>query len=139
MKTIPNLYAKLSAARKATWISYALLLLILVCNGLYRHYSWPMTALTVVPLLIFIPGMRKERYKSLSLLCFVTLFYFVATVNNLFASNRSGFDIVELLLVIALYTASMMFSRWKQYSLYQPDDVTAQGTSLQPQPTQEDN
>ncbi len=136
MKTIPNLYAKLGVVRKATWISYALLLLILVCNGLFRQHSPALIALTLVPLLIFIPGMRKERYKSLSLLCFVTLFYFVVTVNNLFASNRSWFDIVELLLVIALYSASMMFSRWKQYSLYQPDDVTVQGSSLQSQPKQ---
>ncbi len=131
MKTIPNLYTKLRFARRATWTSYTLLLLTLACNGLYRQQTWVLIAITLIPLLIFIPGMLKERYKTFSLLCFVTLFYFVVTVNNLFASNRNGFDIVELLLVIALYSASMMLSRWKQYSLYQPAETGAEAMSRQ--------
>ena len=78
---------------------------------------------TFVPLLILVPGLYVERYKTISMLCFVTLLYFVVTVSNLFAADANAFDVAELVLLVVLFNAAMMFSRWKQYSLYQ-DDMT---------------
>jgi uncharacterized membrane protein len=56
------------------------------------------------------------------MLCFVTLLYFIVTVNNLFSPNANVFDWVELVLLVVMFSAAMMFSRWKQYSLYQDDN-----------------
>ena len=45
----------------------------------------------------------------------------MVTVSNLFAPNANLLDAVELVLLVILFGAAMMFSRWKQYSLYQED------------------
>lgn len=77
---------------------------------------------TFIPLLILLPGLYVERYKTISMLCFVTLLYFIVTVNNLFSPDANVFDWVELVLLVVMFSAAMMFSRWKQYSLYQDDN-----------------
>ena len=120
MKIIPNLYKKLTLARQFTWGSYLLLLAVLAISSITREQPVELLIITLLPLLIFIPGLIRERYKSLSMLCFVSLLYFVIAVTNLFAPNRIAFDIVELVLIVVMFSAAMMFSRWKQYSLYQP-------------------
>ena len=123
MKIIPQLYKKLAAARLLTRIFFVLLLATLTCSSLVRQQPLVILALTLLPLLIFIPGLIRERYKSLSMLCFVTLLYFIVAVTNLFAPTRSWLDILETLLIVLLFSGAMMFSRWKQYSLYQPDET----------------
>jgi len=123
MKTITNLYAKLNIGRQLTRTSYVLLLIVLTISSLVRSQPLVLLIVTLVPLLIFVPGLIKENYKSISLLCFVTLPYFIVSVTNLFAPTRSGFDIVELIIVVVLFNATMMFSRWKQYSLYQKEEL----------------
>lgn len=121
IKIIPNLYQKLSVARKVTWAAYVLLAMVLLANGLLGDTPNSLLVFTMVPLLIFIPGLRSEHYKALSLLCFVTLMYFMVTVSNLFSPKANWLDWLELLLLVVLFCATMMFSRWKQYSLYQDD------------------
>lgn len=124
MKTIPNLYAKLNLGRQLTRACYLLLLIVLTASSLARSQPLVLLVFTLVPLLIFIPGLLREDYKSISLLCFVTLPYFIVAVTNLFAPSRSDFDIVELIIVVVLFNATMMFSRWKQYSPYQKEEGT---------------
>jgi uncharacterized membrane protein len=112
---------KLTIARWLTRGSYALLLVTLLANGLLSATPLSLMIFTLVPLAIFIPGLRREHYKTLSMLCFVTLLYFMVTVSNLFAPNANLLDAVELVLLVILFGGAMMFSRWKQYSLYQED------------------
>ena len=112
---------KLTIARWLTRVSYTLLLVTLLANGLLSATPLSLMIFTLVPLAIFIPGLRREHYKTLSMLCFVTLLYFMVTVSNLFAPNANLLDAVELVLLVILFGAAMMFSRWKQYSLYQED------------------
>ena len=132
MKHITNLYQKLNTARLVTRASFVLLILALIANSLYTTQSLELTGsltllvITLLPLLIFIPGIIREHYKSLSMLCFVTLLYFLVAVTNLFSPTRSSFDIVETVLIVVLFNAAMLFSRWKQYSLYQTSDATKQ-------------
>ena len=80
-----------------------------------------LTIFTFIPLAILLPGLYAERYKTISMLCFVTLLYFIVAVTNLFAPTASLLDVAELVLLVVLFPAAMMFSRWKQYSLYQED------------------
>lgn len=119
MKIINNLESKLDKARWTTLISYALLITTLTTNSVIRSQPLVILLATVIPLLIFVPGLFKEHYKSLSLLCFVTLLYFIVAISNVFANNRTWMDIVEVVLIVILFNACMLFSRWKQYSLYQ--------------------
>lgn len=122
MKVIPNLGKKLRIGRQLTWGSLILFLLVLLLNGLQSTLSWKLMIFTFIPLLILLPGLYVERYKTISMLCFVTLLYFIVTVNNLFSPNANVFDWVELVLLVVMFSAAMMFSRWKQYSLYQDDN-----------------
>lgn len=121
MKVIPNLGKKLRIGRQLTWGSLILFLLVLLLNGLQSTLSWKLMIFTFIPLLILLPGLYVERYKTISMLCFVTLLYFIVTVNNLFSPNANVFDWLELVLLVVMFSAAMMFSRWKQYSLYQDD------------------
>ncbi len=122
MKVIPNLGKKLRIGRQLTWGSLILFLLVLLLNGLQSTLSWKLMIFTFIPLLILLPGLYVERYKTISMLCFVTLLYFIVTVNNLFSPDANVFDWVELVLLVVMFSAAMMFSRWKQYSLYQDDN-----------------
>lgn len=121
IKTIPNLGKKLAVSRQLTRASFALLLVVLLVSGLVSKMAYPLLAFTLVPLLIFIPGLVRENYRSLSLLCFVVLMYFIVNVVNLQSPGSSLYDWVELALLVTLFHAAMMYSRWKQYSLYQDD------------------
>ena len=120
-KVIPHLSKKLRIGRWITWSSFILLLLVLLLNGVVSKMPVSLMIFTFVPLLILVPGLYVERYKTISMLCFVTLLYFVVTVSNLFAADANAFDVAELVLLVVLFNAAMMFSRWKQYSLYQDD------------------
>jgi uncharacterized membrane protein len=122
-KVIPNLGKKLRVGRLVTWGSFLLFLVVLLLNGLATDMPLSLMVFTFVPLLILVPGLYAERYKTISMLCFVTLLYFVVTVSNLFKADSNGFDVAEVVLLVVLFNAAMMFSRWKQYSLYQ-DDMT---------------
>lgn len=122
-KVIPNLGKKLRVGRLVTWGSFLLFLVVLLLNGLATDMPLSLMIFTFVPLLILVPGLYAERYKTISMLCFVTLLYFVVTVSNLFKADSNGFDVAEVVLLVVLFNAAMMFSRWKQYSLYQ-DDIT---------------
>mgnify|MGYP001101558444 CR=1 FL=1 len=123
IKIIPHLGKKLRIARQLTWGSFLLFLVVLLFNGLTSGTPVSLMIFTFLPLMILVPGLCKERYKTISMLCFVTLLYFVVAVNNLFAATASLYDVAELVLLVVLFSAAMMYSRWKQYSLYQ-DDMT---------------
>ena len=121
MKVIPNLGKKLRIGRQLTWGSLLLFLLVLLINTLVSSMPLSLTIFTFIPLVILLPGLYTERYKTISMLCFVTLLYFIVAVTNLFAPTASLLDVAELVLLVVLFPAAMMFSRWKQYSLYQED------------------
>jgi uncharacterized membrane protein len=121
MKVIPNLGKKLRIGRQLTWGSLLLFLLVLLVNAVVSSMPLSLTIFTFIPLAILLPGLYAERYKTISMLCFVTLLYFIVAVTNLFAPTASLLDAAELVLLVVLFPAAMMFSRWKQYSLYQED------------------
>lgn len=119
MKTIHKLAQKHYWAKRVTLASYVSLLAVLTLDGVINGQPLSLLLFTLIPLLIFIPVLRKESYKGLSLLCFVLLMYFMVTVVNLFSPDRSILDIAELCLEVTLFNSAMLYSRWQQYSLYQ--------------------
>ena len=103
-----------------TRLSYGLLIISLVGGGLVSGTPAILLVFAVTPLLIFIPGLRKENYRSISMLCFVTLLYFTVIVANLFEPDRSFFDISAVIAVVTLFVVSMMYSRWLQREKARP-------------------
>ncbi|MEZ0122227.1 MAG: DUF2069 domain-containing protein [Candidatus Reddybacter sp.] len=111
MKDLSELVQK---ARVVTRLSYGVLIFSLIGGGLVSGTPAILLVFAVAPLLIFIPGLCKENYRSISMLCFVTLLYFTAIVANLFEPDRSLFDISAVIAVVTLFIVSMMYSRWLQ-------------------------
>ncbi|MGV6807662.1 MAG: DUF2069 domain-containing protein [bacterium] len=126
MKIIANLSVKLNRARVVTRISYALMVLNTLVDGLVGASPWFIIVFSLFPLLLFMRTFKTESYKGLSLLCFVILMYFMVTVVYLFSPAADAFDWIALVLECVLFCSAMMFSRWKQYSLYQTTDMEAE-------------
>lgn len=112
-----NLQPKLKLARLLCQGSYISLLLTLTANAVALDRPLTILAITLIPLLLFARGVWRENPRSLVLLCFVVLMYFATVVINLGKPTRSGFDWLELVFIIILFLAAMMFSRWKSMSL----------------------
>ncbi|MCK9503467.1 MAG: DUF2069 domain-containing protein [Porticoccaceae bacterium] len=112
---IKALQTKLKYARYATWGSYFFFIIAMVGGG-YRGGT-PVSLLLIVslPLILFLPGMARENDKSLSMLSFVSLLYFIPVVTHVMAPDWDFFDVTSLILICILFTATMMFSRWKKY------------------------
>jgi uncharacterized membrane protein len=116
-KPIKALDTKLYYARRVTWYSYFLFLLSLWTGGLLSANPTPFSLLAIVslPLILFLPGMARENHKSLIMLSFVTLMYFIHLVVNVGKPDYELFDVISLVLICILFTSSMLFSRWIQY------------------------
>ena len=114
-KPIRHLTTKLNAARKVTWCSYCLLLVSLWVGGLLSATPVSLLVLACIPLLLLLPGLYRENFKSLAMLSFVAILYFIPLMVNLWEPDASTIDILSLALVCILFTAAMLFSRWTQY------------------------
>ncbi|MCW8194328.1 DUF2069 domain-containing protein [Proteobacteria bacterium 005FR1] len=77
-----------------------------------------------LPLLMFVPGLLRENHRSYSWLCFVVLIYMVPAITQVVmslgfrdAERPPGYwgDPLMLLLVVVLFFAATLSSRWLQY------------------------
>ncbi len=102
----------LRIAKLACRISYGTLIISLLADGLIADTQVILLIFAITPLLIFLPGLIREDHRSMVLLCFVALLYFTVVVTNLFEPDKSGFGIVALVSVVALFITAMMYSRW---------------------------
>jgi uncharacterized membrane protein len=103
-----------------TWLSWAVLLIVQLADTWL--YQLPLIVLLgrVLPLLIFLPGMLKDNLRSYIWLCFVSLLYFIALVERLFAQPDSALAALGMLSVVTLFIAAMMFVRWRARDLKTP-------------------
>lgn len=99
----PFEYSRTRLARSVVIASYVLLLLALL-------FGQP---LSVVPLLLFAWGIATAHWRSHIWLCFVLLFYFLASINSL-AEQPSWLGYTETTLVTVLFTAAMFYCRWSK-------------------------
>jgi len=114
---IKNLQKKLTLARYVTWSSFILFILSLFGGSYLSGTPVSLLVFISLPLIFLLPGMLRENYKSLSMLSFVTLLYFIPLVVNVMSPDYDASDVASLVLICILFTASMMFSRWKQYDV----------------------
>jgi len=66
---------------------------------------------SVVPLLIFLPGLRRNKIRPHAWLTFVVLLYFVQAVSTAFTSGSLVYGLVFCLLCTALFCALVMHIR----------------------------
>jgi len=100
-----------------TWLSWLLLLSVQATDAWVHHLPWVLWLGKLLPLLLFLPGMLKNNLRSYIWLCFVSLLYFIAGVERLFAQPGSMLAVLGMLAVVVLFIAAMLFVRWRAREL----------------------
>ncbi|WP_235964937.1 DUF2069 domain-containing protein [Sediminihaliea albiluteola] len=93
------------------WLSWLLLLAQQSADAYLQGLPWVFWLAKLLPLLIFLPGMLRDNLRSYIWLCFVTLLYFIALVERLFALPGNGLAIVGMVAVVTLFCAAMIYVR----------------------------
>ncbi len=112
-------YQTLSA--RAQWIATGALvglLLMMVLTTMVmptggRAPNWQVGMLLSLPLLVVMPWLLRGSVTAHIWAGFLSLFYFGIAVTNLFLPRGGLSDWIELLLSITLFTATMLYARWR--------------------------
>jgi len=84
----------------ASWGFWLVLLAQQALDAFVREAPWIIWVAYLLPLLIFLPGMLRDRLRSYVWLCFVALLYFVRLVERLFAEPGALPPIVGMIAVV---------------------------------------
>jgi len=101
----------------ATWVSLSLFLLLQVIDAWQRGAPLVFWLAKLLPLLIFVPGMWRDKLRSYIWLSFVSLGYFVLAVERVFAQPGSYLASGSLVAIVVLFIASMLYVRWRAREL----------------------
>ena len=104
-------------ARFLTWLAWVVLLSQQVIDAWSLQLPWVIGLFKVLPLLLFLPGMLRDNLRSYIWLCFICLGYFMALVERLFAQPGSILAMVGMVAVVVLFTAAMLYVRWRAQEL----------------------
>ncbi|WP_237058977.1 DUF2069 domain-containing protein [Microbulbifer sediminum] len=106
---------KLKIGLRLNWICYiGLLALFVVWNLFLEGGSITLWVLQTMPLLLVLPGMLKQQYRSYLWLCFILLIYICASIVDVMMPGRGWQDGVLLVLSLTLFFSAMMTSRWQR-------------------------
>lgn len=106
-----------AAAHLSIWVGWTVLLAQQVAHAWQQQLPWIVWLIYLLPLLIFLPGMLRDRLRSYIWLCFVSLGYFIALVERLFALPGSPLATVGMVAVVTVFIAAMMYVRWRAREL----------------------
>lgn len=115
---------RVSLSYRLTWLSLSVLLTQQALDAVLLQMPWILWVGKLLPLLLFLPGMLRDRLRSYIWLCFVSLLYFIALVERLFARPGDSLALVGLVAVILLFISAMMYSRWRSRELKQASAQT---------------
>lgn len=93
------------------WAAWLLLLGQQFADAFLRGVPWVIWCGKLLPLLIFLPGMLRDRLRSFIWLCFVSLLYFITLVERLFALPGSLLAQAGMLAVVVLFVSAMLYVR----------------------------
>lgn len=96
------------------WMLWLSLLALVVTQGMdawQRDAPLVIWGLWLLPLLMFVPGLIRDRLRSVTWLSFVSLLYFILAVERVFAEPGSTRAILQLIAVIALFLCTMLYVR----------------------------
>ena len=108
----------------ATWLAWTVLFLQQAADALVYGMPAIIWFGKLFPLLLFLPGMVRDRLRSFIWLCFVSLLYFIALVERVFAQPGDVASAIGLVAVVTLFCAAMMYVRWRAREL-RPSEATA--------------
>ncbi|RYY76402.1 MAG: DUF2069 domain-containing protein [Gammaproteobacteria bacterium] len=109
---------KLALGLRTTHGSYILFITLMSFSNFYPSNSgFKLWLVKIFPLLIFIPGFIKKKYRTYSWLCFAILPYFIWIIPLLMGRGNWS-DWVMTFLIVTLFISSMMTSRWMQQQSY---------------------
>jgi len=100
-----------------TWVSWSLLLLQQVADLFEFQPPWIIWVGKLLPLLLFLPGMLRDRLRSFIWLCFVSLLYFITLVERLFATPQALLPWLGMVAVVTLFCSAMFYVRWRAREL----------------------
>jgi uncharacterized membrane protein len=106
-----------AVAARLTWISYTALIVQQGADAWAHAAPWFIWVIKLLPLLLFLPGMRKDNLRSYIWLCFVCLGYFMLLVQRVFAQPDDVLVIGGLVAVVLLFIAAMLYVRWRAREL----------------------
>lgn len=104
-----------------SWLAWMTLFLQQAADALVYQMPAIIWFGKLFPLLLFVPGMLRDRLRSFIWLCFVSLLYFVSQVERIFAQPGDIATMVGLVAVVTLFCASMMYVRWRARELRSAD------------------
>lgn len=103
------------------WITHgsygAFILVMSWLNFQPADSSFKLWLVKIFPLLIFLPGFIKQKYRTYSWLCFGILPYFIWVIPLVMGRSSLG-DWLMTILIVVLFISSMMTSRWMQQQSY---------------------
>lgn len=103
----------------------SLLLLFSLLNIIEPEGGFKLWLVQCIPLLIFIPGLVQQRFRTYSWACFVILLYFTWSVVNAMSPLVRWHDLFVVAVSVIMFIAAMMTSRWLQYwQYYQQQNTT---------------
>lgn len=109
--------ALIASSHRAVVICYSALLLIFTLYALWQIPGGNVTAIVVLwlikalPLLIFVPGLRARKLRTYAWLSFVSLLYFVQSVQTAFTQDGRLYGIVVSVLLALLFCALVVYIR----------------------------
>ena len=104
-------------ARFAVFLSLTLLVAAQALDSWVRQAPAVIWALRIVPLLVFLPGLFRDRARTYIWLCFVILLYCLTLVLRLFNDPADPVAWVGMSCVVILFTAAMLYARWRSQEL----------------------
>lgn len=107
-----------------TWLSWGLLLFQQVADLFQFQPPWIIWLGKLLPLLLFLPGMLRDRLRSFIWLCFVSLLYFITLVERLFATPQAVLPWLGMVAVVTLFCSAMFYVRWRARELQPPGTAT---------------
>ncbi|MDO8861443.1 DUF2069 domain-containing protein [Haliea sp. E1-2-M8] len=106
------------------WLSWGLLLAQQVLDLFEFQPPWIIWLGKLLPLLLFLPGMLRDRLRSFIWLCFVSLLYFITLVERLFATPQAVLPWLGMVAVVTLFCSAMFYVRWRARELQPPETTT---------------
>ncbi len=100
-----------------TWFSWGLLLAQQLGDVLEFQPPWVIWVGKLLPLVLFLPGMLRDRLRSFIWLCFVSLLYFITLVERLFATPQAALPWLGMVAVVTLFCSAMFYVRWRAREL----------------------
>lgn len=107
-------------SRQLVIVSYALLVALLVWNGLAMEAGTnPLTPIVIrtLPLILFLPSIVGKRARGHAWLSFVSLLYFVQGVMLATLPGQGLLGVAESLVALTLFTGCMFYARFRSRQL----------------------